>query len=257
MTRHNSKRRKNCHGLRSRRRQIGACVPLIVRRARWAKERAPRLPCLPEVVFLTVLVGLFVRAAVLAISAQSTRPPPSQTVFEGGEQSPRPVDFSGSPRAGETIGVIHGQTPQDYLPPLSIGDLELARALDFLIRNRGSQGPVADRRWQVVERGSLPLAVYLREVDDCSRWGDLRNEIRCAQVSCVRTPDPSERDLKREYLVKVATLANAWVDRGRSLLAESETAKKDSGSPTLVLDPSEDKEHFTAPGLKTWRREFI
>lgn len=110
---------------------------------------------------------------------------------------------------------------------------------------------MADRRWQVVERVSLPLAVYLRDVDDRSRWDDLRNEIRRTQVSCARTPDPSERDLNREYLLKVATLADAWVDRGRRLLAELETAKKDSGSPKLVLGPSEDQEQITAPSAKT------
>lgn len=250
MTLHDSNRSGNRLGLLSPRQQIGACVPLIMRRARRAKERAPRLPCLPEVIFLTVLAGLFAKAALRAIFALSTRPSPSRTSFEGGEQSPRPVGLKGSLGANETAGIIHGQTPGDYLPPLSIGDLELARALDFLIRNRGSQGPVADRRWQVVERISLPLAVYLREVDDRSLWCELRNETRRTQVSCVRIPDPSERDLNREYLVKVATLAGTWVDRGRSLLAELEAAEKDPGSPELVLDPSEDQEHLTAPSSK-------
>lgn len=251
MTRHDANRSENRHGLRSPRRQIGACVPLIMRRARRAKKRAPRLPCLPEVIFITVLAGLLSRAVLLAIFAPSTRPSPSRAVSESGEQSPRLLDFSGSPGADRTAGMVHGQTRRDYLPPLSIGDLELARALDFLIRNRGSQGPVADRRWQVVERVSLPLAVYLREIDDRSRWSDLRNEVRRTQAPCVRTPDPSERDLNREYLVKVATLADTWVDRGRSLLAELETAKKDSGSPKLVLDPSEGQEHLPAPSFKT------
>lgn len=251
MTRHDSKPQKDRHGLRSPRRQIGACIPVIMRRARTAKERAPRLPCLPEVVFLTVLAGLLARATLLAISALSKRPSPSRTSFEGSEQSPRPVDVKGSLGGDEIAGITHGQTPRDYLPPLSTCDLKLVRALDFLIRNRGSQGPMADRRWQVVERISLPLAVYLREIDDRSRWGDLRNEIRRAQVSCVRVPATSERDLNREYLVKVATLANTWVDRGRSLLAELEAAKKDPGSPKLVLDPSEDQEHLTAPSSET------
>ncbi len=248
MTRRNSKRQKNRHGSRSSRRQVGACIPVIMRRARRAKERAPRLPCLPEVIFLTVLAGLLVRTAILALS---TRPSPSWTVFEGDKRSPRPVGFNGSRGADETAGIIHGQTPRDYLPPLSIGNLELARTLDFLIRNRGSQGPMADRRWKIVQRISLPLAVYLREIDDCSRWGELRNEIRRTQVSCVRTPDPSERDLNREYLVKVATLADTWVERGRSLLAELEMAETDPSSPKLVLDPSGDQEHFTAPSFKT------
>jgi hypothetical protein len=201
---------------------------------------------------------LLAKAVFLAILDLSMRPsPPPRTEFEDGEQSPQSVDFSGSPGADETAGIIHGQTPGDYLPPLSIGDLELARALDFLIRNRGSQGPVADRRWQVVERVSLPLAVYLREIDDRSRWGDLRNEIRRTQASCVRTPDPSERDLNREYLVKVAALAGTWVDRGWSLLAELEATKKDPGSPKVVLDPSEDQEHLTAPNFETKRREYL
>lgn len=109
---------------------------------------------------------------------------------------------------------------------------------------------MADRQWQVFERVSLPLAVYLRDIDDRSRWGDLRNEIRRIQVLCVRVPDLSERDLNREYVVKVATLADAWVDRGRNLLAELETMEKDSGSPKLVLDLPEDQEHLTAPGSK-------
>ncbi|MCB5173920.1 hypothetical protein [Microvirga lenta] len=67
----------------------------------------------------------------------------------------------------------------------------------------------------------------------------------------MRTPDPSERDLNREYLVKVAMVADTWVDRGWNLLAELETAKKDSSSPKLILDPSEDQEHLTAPSFKT------
>jgi len=250
MTRHNSNCQKDRHGLRSPRKQIGACVPLLMRRARWAKKRAPRLPCVPEVVFLTVLTGLLAKAALLAIFALNRRPSPTQTVSEGSAQSPQSGASSAYSGLDETAGIIHGQTPRGYLPPLSTRDLELARALDFLIRNGGSQGPVAARRWQVVERVSLPLAVYLREIDDRSRWGDLRNEIRRTQVSCVRVPDPSERDLNREYLVRVATLADAWVDRGRDLLAELEKAEKDSDSPKLTLHPSEDQEISRRRALK-------
>lgn len=125
MTRHDSSRQEYRHGLRSPRQKIGACVPLIMRRARRAKERAPRLPCLPEVAFLTVLAGLLAKATLLAISALSRPPPPSRTSFEGGEQSPRPVDLKGSPGADETAGIIHGQIPGDYLPTLSIGTWSL------------------------------------------------------------------------------------------------------------------------------------
>ena len=134
----------------------------------------------------------------------------------------------------------------DYLPPLSVGDAALARALDYLIRNGGGRhGPATEARWLTVDAASLPLGVYLRSVDDRSAWRSLQREVGACLITGARPVLREDRNLDREKLHKLATMARVWATRGSLLMLDGPDG--DDPSPTPELIPEGDVDPVGGP----------
>ena len=137
----------------------------------------------------------------------------------------------------------------DYLPPLSVGNAALARALDFLVRNNGGpHSPSTEARWRTVDDASLPLGIYLRHVDDRHAWRSLQREVAVCAVTGARPVLREDRNLGREKLNKLAHLSRIWATRGTLLLLDGPDGGDAAPVPELIpegeLDPS------TGPGCR-------
>jgi hypothetical protein len=137
----------------------------------------------------------------------------------------------------------------DYLPPLSLGDAALARALDYLVRNGGGRhGPATEAQWRTVDAASLPLGVYLRHVDDRYAWRSLQREVVACAVTGARPVLREDRDLGREKLNKLAALSLVWATRGTFLLLDG--SDRDDAAPTPELVPHDDLDTISGPGRR-------
>lgn len=72
-------------------------------------------------------------------------------------------------------------------------------------------------KWKILDRVSLPLAVYLREVEASGAWDDLERDIKAGPIylsglSVTRMPRSS-------WHRKVFTLLPEWSQRGKDLLS--------------------------------------
>lgn len=217
------------------RRRFGACVPVLMRRARRVRNRTPKIPGLAPVAFVVA----FMWFAFLAVSrwALPVRPIPDEEPVgvDGARRVSRPADppdaDAGAVGPSEALG---GEPSLAYLPPQSAEDLRLARALDFIIRNKGGPpGPVTERMWRIVDGAALPLGVYLRDVEDRSDWHTLRADLRRAPTPMIRVAIPEERRLEQERHVRIIEFADLWRERGARLIAELSERSEDE--PKLVL----------------------
>ncbi|WP_210318434.1 hypothetical protein [Aureimonas endophytica] len=126
-----------------------------------------------------------------------------------------------------------------YLPALSPDETRLAHSLAFVIRNRGGRhGPVAASHWRTLDAATLPLAVYLRDIDDRGLWPSLEREVSAYRLSGLRPVLAQDRTLGQERLVKLVQLAPRWKARGVALLAGD--GGRDPDQPRLELVPGDD-----------------
>jgi hypothetical protein len=71
-------------------------------------------------------------------------------------------------RAAGYDGVDHRASPE-----------KIARLLAFMIRNRGRiDNAVIEKKWRDLDRHDMPLAVYLRHIEEESRWHDLESDLK-------------------------------------------------------------------------------
>ncbi|KRB16387.1 hypothetical protein ASD99_08450 [Mesorhizobium sp. Root695] len=88
----------------------------------------------------------------------------------------------------------------------------------FLIRNRGRLDNEAVRaKWDIIDRISLPLAVYLREIEATAAWDDLEKEISAAPPG---SPAVSPAEIpKSQHHRKILRLLPEWSRRGEEFLS--------------------------------------
>lgn len=204
------------------RRRLDCRDVALNRAARYVRRR--RIPrSLWPLVAAFVLIGLiFERRPFPALFASLGKAAP-----DGGRmplasipESDGQQDIDRLPDPNDAGGAVGGIPEPRHRPPADFlaTDKEVAQILAFLIRNRGRIDNDAVRaKWKILDRASLPLAVYLREVEANAAWDDLKEEIAAAP--------PGMPAISRTGLVKsirhrkLLRLMPEWTQRGEDLLS--------------------------------------
>ncbi|MBZ9983986.1 hypothetical protein LB521_22895 [Mesorhizobium sp. BR-1-1-8] len=115
-----------------------------------------------------------------------------------------------------------GEPEPQYLPPAQFLAKDVAQLVAFLVRNRGRlDNETVRAKWKVVDRISLPLAVYFREVEAHAAWDDLEREISAAPFGAptvfgIEMPkSPRHR--------KILRLMPEWCRRGVGLISGNQS----------------------------------
>lgn len=117
----------------------------------------------------------------------------------------------------DTGGALRGQREAHYRPRALFTTKDVGQLVAFLIRNRGRLDNNAVRaKWSNLDRISLPLAVYLRDIEANAAWGDLETEILTAPLApaAVSGMDPAVSPRIR----KIQRLLPEWSRRGEELV---------------------------------------
>lgn len=105
-----------------------------------------------------------------------------------------------------------GEAAPRCLPSVDFAAKHVAQVLAFLIRNRGKlDTDVVREKWKHLDRFSLPLAVYLRDIEASGEWAALEDEIAAS-------PPPLRRNSYSNKHAKILKLIAAWERRGEELL---------------------------------------
>lgn len=117
----------------------------------------------------------------------------------------------------ETSAALNGEAALRNRPPIDFQAKHTAQIVAFLIRNRGTvDNDVVREKWKHLDRASMPLAVYLRNVEANDECSALEREIsRCPLPSkSASGPDiPSSMRHRR-----IQELMPEWIRRGEVLL---------------------------------------
>lgn len=141
-----------------------------------------------------------------------------------------------------------------HRPPETFLARDVAQIVAFLIRNRGRvDNEVVRMKWAMLDRVSLPLAVYLRDVEAKGAWNDLDDEIPRSQLP---SPKNSERRVRPSLRhQRILGLLPEWSSRGDTLLALLAGEPADRQPFPEVDDDDHDREPPTPGRPSSSRRD--
>jgi len=126
------------------------------------------------------------------------------------------IDEEVSTSASDTGAALNGDAAQQYRPPFNFQAKHAAQIVAFLVRNRGRlDTDVVREKWKHLDGFSLPLALYLRDIDANGDWSVIEEEIAASAFPMKLCPDRSSWIRHRRIL----ELIPEWVRRGEELLA--------------------------------------
>ncbi|MGB3899767.1 MAG: hypothetical protein WA973_14580 [Mesorhizobium sp.] len=131
---------------------------------------------------------------------------------------------------------INGGPSPQYRPPADFlaTRKEVMQIVSFLIRNRGKLDTDPVRmKWRILDRASLPLAIFLREIESNGAWDDLETEIADAPFEVPTAPGMGPPKSIRHR--KILRLMPEWVQRGEDILSP-EPAGDDNPAATPDID---------------------
>lgn len=214
------------------------CVDVARNRARRYASRHRIARPLWSLIAAIILVGLIFErrtAPVLLAPNRATGHGDTKAI----SLSERP-DASGAAdeavAPGDTGGAARGQHMLHYRPSVLAKDV--GQIVAYLTRNRGRVDTEAVRaKWAILDRISLPLAIYLREVEASAAWDDLEREISTAPLGA---PVASGMDIARSPRHrKILRLLPEWVRRGDELLSGDQSLDSDP-KPVPTVDYDDD-----------------
>lgn len=165
---------------------------------------------------------------VLFLSLITRRKRPTVSSVKGGIYPTRGDGSSVIPTRQSTVEARKGvavysscstdSLPQPrYKPPPSFLSSDVGELVMSLMRNRGriDTEPVR-RRWRKLDEANMPLAVYLRDIEERGAWQDLHLEIQemCLDQESVST---GTKAFSIRHL-KVLALIPQWALRGEELM---------------------------------------
>lgn len=224
-----------------KRRRLGVCVAVRVRRLR--RRRRGGVGGLTIVLLGLIAARLAQGVTALLVLGELFRrqgprddasTTPADIPARGSPESPA-VAATAVPHVAPRVNNPSTRTRPSYLPTLSSGEIQFARSLAFLIRNRGGRhGPAAAMHWRNLDASSLPLAVYLRDVDDRGQWRGLEREVAAYRLAGLRPVLAQDRILGQERLLKLIQLAPRWKARGAAMVAGDGDGEPEQPRPELV-----------------------
>lgn len=115
------------------------------------------------------------------------------------------------------------------LPPADFQSQRATQVLAFLIRNRGKlDNNVVRKKWEYLDEFSLPLAIYLRDIEARDYWSNLGEEIRLL-------PMPLGRKSSSVMERKLTELMPVWKGRGEELLGSLSEENPASANEQEIL----------------------
>lgn len=119
-------------------------------------------------------------------------------------------------------------------PPGQFLAKDATQIVAFLIRNRGRFDNEAIRaKWSILDRISLPLAIYLREIEANSAWDDLEKELSDSRYEVPVSKKPGEPQSPRHR--KILRLLSEWSQRSEELLFGDKLTEFEP-KPTPIAD---------------------
>lgn len=196
------------------------------RAARYArKRRIPRL--LWPLVAAFFLIGLIVERRPIRVFSGTEGKPVSEGVVMRSTSMPERAEWGNDrPPDPGTGSAVNGDPKPRYLPPSDFlaTDKEIAQIVAFLIRNRGKLDTDPVRmKWEILDRVSLPLAIFLREVEATAAWDELDGEIKAAPP--LNADAPSMAMLRSLWHRKIFGLLPEWSARGEELVSNAMTVE--------------------------------
>lgn len=208
----------------SERSPTGCAAVARSRAERYARKRRVPRPLWPLVAAVILIALIFERRPRPTIpwggwhhiGGDDTRAPAAHEAEDAGQ----PDDVSARP--GDVGGAVDGDPKPGYRPPPSFLARDVTQIVAFLIRNRGKLDNDAVRmKWDILDAASLPLAVYLREIEAGGTWGDLEKETLAVPPDlCTLPSEGTPRSLRHR---KLLFLLPEWIARGEALLSGAGT----------------------------------
>lgn len=198
---------------KARRAPRRSCSTAASKRARRyvAKHRLSRSlwPILAVFYLVTIIFGRPSRAAnARAIVLKRLTGKEARALRNGPDEEDSILPF-------ETGATLDGEAASQYRPPVNFQAKQAAQVVALLVRNRGRMDTAAvHEKWKHLDQYSLPLALYLRDVDSKCEWSALEEEI--ASSLCTMKLRPNTPTSIRHR--KILELIPEWARRGEELL---------------------------------------
>jgi len=239
---HHAARESGSDGAKSALPERLRCADVAENRARrYAKRHRISKPFWP-LLATVILMGLVLERWRILLSLRS-----GKGVAGDGNIMPRRVssmtlenkqcDPVAQPLTRDTSRTIDDDPQPKYRPPAYFLARDVAQMIAFLMRNRGRQdNSVVQAKWKVVDDFSLPLAIYLREIEASAAWRKLVAEMSAVILApTVRLPDGMPRSLRHQQIM---ALLPEWQRRGEALLSIID-GSGGGGDPTPNAVPDE------------------
>lgn len=249
-------RRRNALAVRTsgdvsaRRRQLSCVDVARSRAARYARQhRIARLlwPFMGAIIFVALIFDRNARAIV--------KQGPFRVLWKEGLTPSVPIPLareeiraSTSSVDNATDGSADGEEPQaQHRPPASFLLPDVVDVTMSLIRNKGRIDTEPVRmRWRILDEMALPLAVYLRDIEERNAWRELDAEtLAVPEDRCAHPTHGRSNSLRYR---KVLTILPNWVARGEALMSGADLDHTFVG-PIRELDP----ERSDNPDTSNWK----
>jgi len=182
-----------------------------------ADRRLPKAlwPILAAVFLIAIMLDRQIEPAFVRVLSRNRQVGRKSRAAEDG-QAVRPLP-------SETGAALNGEAALRYRPPADFQARDAAQMIAFLIRNRGKvDNDVVREKWKHIDRTSMPLAVFLRDVEAKDEWAALEHEIAmCPFPPKSATGCPNAPSSVRHR--RILELMPGWLQRGEDLLTSAET----------------------------------
>lgn len=207
-----------------------------------AKRRLPK--GLWPIVMAVILIAIIFDRQVQPVLSDSFASSGQKNNTDGTAADESSVALHTTP--SETGAELHGQATLRHAPPADFQARHAAQMVAFLIRNRGKlDNDVVREKWRHLDQMSLPLAVYLREIEASNAWCELDAQISTTLIDpSARLPKGMPRSLRHQ---KIVLLLPEWQRRGETLLSTISGSGGGDGDPNPNVvhegpdDPGDDK----------------
>jgi hypothetical protein len=208
------------------------------RAARYARRQRIAKP-LWALIAVIILVGMIFERRPLPVLSWARRRP------LGDDEGAPPMsgsdgvqDVDGLPGPADTDDAMESRPTPQYRPSTRFLAKDMSQVVAFLIRNRGKlDTPVVRAKWDHVDRLSLPLAIYLREIEAIDAWADLEKEISAAPPGApVMSGAEMPKSMRHRAILR---LIPEWVRRGEELLSPA-PAGDSTPTPCPDIDGDDD-----------------